>query len=157
MLNRQPNSRYCFICGLQNAVGLKMALYNDLDKQQVVSTVTVPDHFQGYPGVVHGGIVASILDEVASRAVLIDGGDEDLMVTLKIEVKYRQPTPTGTPLTVVGRVTQPGRTRARAHGEIRLPDGALTAEADLTLARPPADFRERWEYEKPYWRVYDGA
>ncbi len=151
---RQPNSRMCFICGLQNAVGLKMALYNDLDKQQVVSTVTVPDHFQGYPGVVHGGIVASILDEVAGRAVLIGGSDEDLMVTLKLEVKYRQPTPTETPLTVVGRVTQPGRMRARARGEIRLPDGTLTAEADLTLARPPTDFRERWEDEKPYWQVY---
>src|SRR3990172_2259587 len=101
---RQPNSRMCFICGMQNPVGLKMALYNDLDNRQVVSTVTVPEHFQGYPGVVHGGIIASMLDEVAGRALLVDGSDENLMVTLKIEVKYRQPTPTLTPLTIVGRI-----------------------------------------------------
>ena len=154
MRKRQPNSRMCFICGLQNPIGLKMALYNDLDLRQVVSTVTIPDHFQGYPGVVHGGIVATLLDEVASRAVLIDGRDEDLMVTVKIEVKYRQPTPTQTPLTVIGRLLQPGRTRARAQGEIRLPDGAVTAEAELLLARPPADFRERWVAELPFWKVY---
>jgi uncharacterized protein (TIGR00369 family) len=144
----------CFICGVQNPIGLKMALYNDLDNQQVVSTVSVPDHFQGYPGVVHGGIVATILDEVAGRASLITGNDDDLMVTVKIEVKYRQPTPTQTPLTVVGRLTQRGRTRARAYGEIRLPDGSVTAEAELLLARPPDDFRERWQEELPFWKVY---
>jgi len=144
----------CFICGLQNPIGLKMALYNDVENQQVVSTVVVPDHFQGYPGVVHGGIVSTILDEVAGRAVLITGSDEDLMVTVKIEVKYRQPTPTETPLTVIGRVTQPGRTRARVCGEIRLPDGTITAEADLLLARPPEDFRDRWQDELPFWKVY---
>lgn len=153
----QPNSRMCFICGLQNPVGLKMALYNDLDNRQVVSTVTVPDHFQGYPGVVHGGIVATILDEVAGRAVLLDGGDDELMVTVRIEVKYRQPTPTLTPLTIVGWITHPGKTRARARGEVRLPDGTVTAEAELLLTLPPDDFRKRWADEKPYWKVYADA
>jgi len=151
---KQPNSRMCFICGLENPVGLKMALYNDLDDQQVVASVSVPDHFQGYPGVVHGGIVATILDEVAGRALLVNGNSDDLMVTVKIEVRYRQPTPTETPLTVVGQLTQPGLTRARARGEIRLPDGSVTAEAELLLARPPDDFRERWQDEKAHWRVY---
>ena len=155
MMKRQPNSRMCFICGLQNPIGLRMALYNDLDENCVRSTVVVPDQFQGYPGVVHGGIVATLLDEVAGRATLTSGNHDDLMVTVKIQVKYRQPTPTETPLTVVGRITQPGRTRARAYGEVRLPDGVVTAEADLLLARPPGDFKQRWRAEMPYWRVYD--
>jgi uncharacterized protein (TIGR00369 family) len=157
VVQRQPNSRLCFICGLQNPIGLRMAIYNDPDNQQVVSTVSVPEQFQGYPGVVHGGIVATILDEVVGRATLLSGNDDDLMVTVKIEVKYRQPTPTETPLTVAGRITQPGRRRARAHGEIRLPDGTITAEAELLLARPPEDFRERWAEEMPYWKVYADA
>ncbi len=154
LLNKQPNSRMCFICGVENPVGLKMAIYNDLDNGRVISTVTVPDHFQSYPGVVHGGTIATILDEVAGRATLISGRDDDLMVTVEIEVKYRQPTPTLTPLTVIGCLTQPGRTRARAHGEIRLLDGAITAEADLLLIRPSTDFRDRWAGERPYWKVY---
>ena len=154
---KQPNSRMCFICGVQNPIGLKMALYNDLDSRQVISTVSVPEHFNGYPGVVHGGIVATMLDEVAGRATLIDGHHDNLMVTLKIEVKYRQPTPTETPLTVVGRIVQPGTSRVRAHGEVRLPDGTLTAEAELLLARPPESFRQQWQSELPYWRVYPDA
>ena len=147
----------CFICGMQNPVGLKMAIYNDLDNRQVVSTVTVPEHFQGYPGVVHGGIVATMLDEIVGRALLIDGSDENLMVTVKLEVKYRQPTPTLTPLKIVGWVESASASRARTRGEIRLPDGAVTAEADLLLARPPVEFRERWEDEKQHWKVYSDA
>lgn len=157
MHSRQPNSRMCFICGLQNPVGLKMALYNDLDEQCVRSTVVVPDHFQGYPGIAHGGIVATILDEVVGRATLVSGDDNDLMVTVKIEVKYRRPTPTQTPLTVAGRVIHRSGTRARAQGEIRLPDGTVTAEADLLLARPSADFQQGWAEELPYWKVYPDA
>ena len=144
----------CFICGVETPVGLKMAIYNDLDNRQVFSTVIVPEHFQSYPGVVHGGIVATILDEVVGRATPISGSDEDLMVTVKMEMKYRQTTPTLTPLTVTGRIMQPGRTRVRAQGEVRLPDGSVAAEVELLLARPPADFRARWEDEKQHWKVY---
>ena len=154
ILDKQPNSRMCFICGVQNPVGLQMKLYNDLDHQQVISTVIVPEHFQGYPGVVHGGIVATMLDEVTGRALLLDGRDDNLMVTVKLEVKYRQPTPTLTPLTVIGRVLNASGSRARVCGEIQLPDGTVTAESEAILARPPQDFRERWEDEKQYWKVY---
>jgi uncharacterized protein (TIGR00369 family) len=117
----------------------------------------VPEHFNGYPGIVHGGIVAAILDEVAGRAVLVNGSADDLMVTLKIEVRYRQPTPTLTPLTVIGRVIQPGQSRARVYGEIRLPDGAVTAEAELVLVRPPQAIRDGWVAEKEFWKVYPDA
>jgi acyl-CoA thioesterase FadM len=87
----------------------------------------------------------------------MDSSNENLMVTLKIEVKYRQPTPTLTPLTIVGRIESVTGSKARTHGEIHLPDGTVSAEADLLLARPPADFRARWENEKQYWRVYTDA
>lgn len=152
-ISKQPNSRMCFICGLQNPVGLKMAIYNDLDLRQVISHVSVPEHFQGYPGVVHGGIVSTMLDEISGRAVLLDGNDDNLMVTVKLEVRYRRPTPTETPLTIIGRVESASASRAKVHGEVRLADGTITAEADLILARPPQDFRARWEDEKEHWKV----
>lgn len=155
-MDKQPNSRMCFLCGIENPVGLRVPIYNDREDKQVIGLVTVPEHFQGYPGVVHGGIVATLLDEVAGRAILIDTPD-DLMVTVKLEVRYRLPTPTCTPLRVVGRITQGGRARARAHGEIRVPDGTVTAEADLLLAKPPEAIRARWAEEQRYWRVYPDA
>ncbi len=154
-MNQQPSSRHCFVCGRLNPIGLKITFFDDGDKS-VRAEVIVPDDFNGYPGVVHGGIVAAILDEVSGRAVIARGHDiTNLFVTLKLEVRYRHPTPTDTPLTAVGTIVQAGKSRAKVHGEIRLPDGTVTAEADALVARPPAEFAEKWDAERPYWKVYD--
>ncbi len=155
-MKKQPNSRLCFVCGLQNPVGLHMAFYEDhaSEPKTVCVDVVIPDKYQGFPGVAHGGILAAILDEVAGRALLIDGSDEDLMVTLKMDLRYRLPTPTDTPLTGVGWVTARHATRAQARAEFRLPDGRVSVEADLVLMRPPGSLDDLWESERPYWKVY---
>jgi acyl-coenzyme A thioesterase PaaI-like protein len=153
MTDWQPTSRSCFLCGRENRAGLHMRWHNDRDTGEVRGTVTVPEHFNGYPRVVHGGIVAALLDETAGRSVLIDGGFEDLMVTLKLEVTYRRPTPTDTPLTVVGRLQKRAGRRAEAQAELRLPDGTVTARAQVLLATPPEAISERWEAERAHWRV----
>ena len=155
-MKKQPNSRMCFVCGLQNPVGLHLAFYedHDSDPKQVRVEILIPAKYQGYPGVAHGGILAAILDEVAGRALLIDGSDEDLMVTLKMDLRYRQPTPIETPLTAVGWITRRRANRAQAHGELRLPDGSVSVEAELVLMRTPGDIADVWESELPYWRVY---
>ncbi len=155
-MKKQPNSRKCFICGTQNPVGLHLKFYEDHNRapKQVRAEIVIPDEYQGYPGVAHGGILAAILDEVAGRTVLIDGDANDLMMTLKIELRYRLPTPTGTPLIGVGWITSRRGNRAKTHGELRLPDDRVTVEADLVLIRPPNDFANVWEEEKPYWKVY---
>ena len=95
MSNRQPSSRSCFVCGRENPVGLKVRWDQHPEAGEIRGTVTVPEHFNGYPGVTHGGIVAALLDETGGRTILMDGGFEDLMVTAKLEVVYRRPTPTG--------------------------------------------------------------
>ena len=145
----------CFVCGLQNPVGLKMAFYNDPETGRVQADLIVPDEYQGYPGVVHGGIVAAVLDEVSGRAVMMGGSDENLMATLRLTVRYRRPTPTETPLTAVGWVEHMSGIGARVAGEIRLPDGTVTADCESILTTVPEEFRTRWEPEEPYWRVYE--
>jgi uncharacterized protein (TIGR00369 family) len=154
LTSKQPNSRMCFICGLQNPVGLHMSIYNDHDHNYIYSIVTLPDHYQSYPGVVHGGIVATMLDEISGRATIIDGNDQNLMVTVKLEVKYRRPTPTNTPLKVIGRVVSQTETRAKVEGEIQLSDGTVTASCEGLLARPPDEMRTQWEAELPFWKIY---
>ena len=154
MTSKQPNSRMCFICGLQNPVGLHMAIYNDHDNQHIYSNITIPDQYQSYPGVVHGGIVATMLDEISGRAIIMDGNNQNLMVTVKLEVKYRRPTPTNTPLKIIGRVVSQSETRAKVEGEIQLPDGTVTASCEGLLARPPDEMRDQWLAELPYWKVY---
>jgi uncharacterized protein (TIGR00369 family) len=153
MANRQPSSRSCFVCGRDNPVGLKVHWLSDREAGEIRGTVTVAEHFNGYPGVVHGGIIAALLDETGGRTLLVDGGFEDLMVTLKLEVVYRQPTPTGTPLEVVGRLLRRTGTRAEAEAELRLPDGSVSARAKVLLAQPPPSISGRWSAEREFWRV----
>ncbi len=151
---KQPSSRYCFMCGKQNPIGLKMEWMNDKEEKLIKGIVVVPEHFNGYPGVVHGGIVAAILDETAGRSVLLSGDDDNLMVTLKLEVVYKLPTPTETELTAVGWATKMSKHRAFVEAELRLPDGTVTASCKAIVVRPPQEVMQNWEEERKYWKVY---
>lgn len=154
-MTRQPSSRSCFCCGRQNDISLKMTWYNDIENNKVRSTVTIPEHFNGYPGIVHGGVLAAVLDETAGRAIMLDENFNNLMVTLNLQVTYRKPTPTETPLEVTGWVIRQTALRAQVAGEIRLPDGTVTAECTAVVVKPPTEITDRWEPERPFWRVYD--
>ena len=155
-MDKQRSSRTCFLCGRQNPIGLKIQWYNEREAGQVRATVTVPEQFNSYPGIVHGGIVAALLDETSGRSLLVEEDtDSNLFVTLKLEVKYRQPVPTGQPLTLRGWTIQRTPTRARVAAELLLPDGSRAAEAEAVVVRPRPEFFDRWEPEKKYWKVYD--
>jgi uncharacterized protein (TIGR00369 family) len=104
LTRRQPSSRSCFVCGRENPIGLRVHWDQDEEAGEIRARVTIADAFNGYPGVAHGGIVAALLDETAGRTVLMTGGFEELMVTAKLDVTYRRPTPTGVPLDAVGRL-----------------------------------------------------
>lgn len=153
MVERQPSSRNCFLCGRDNPVSLGVVWENDREHNRIHTTVTVDEQYNGYPGVVHGGIVAALLDETAGRAIMLGGGNDEFMVTLKLEVSYRRPTPTRTPLTVVGWVERRTAHRAHVAGEIRLPDGTVTATCTAVVVRPPAEFFTAWMAEREHWRV----
>jgi acyl-coenzyme A thioesterase PaaI-like protein len=133
MPERQPNSLNCFVCGVQNPVGLRLAFYATAPDEVTVH-YTAPKHYEGFPGILHGGIVASILDEAGGRAAMADDPNR-FMFTAKLEVKYRQPTPIETPLVITGKMIKLRDRLAMTHAEIRIAaDNTLCAEADLTLA-----------------------
>jgi uncharacterized protein (TIGR00369 family) len=150
---RQPSSRTCFVCGRDNPLGLSARWESDVEKGEVRATLTIPEQFNGFPGIVHGGVLSALLDEAAVRTALLDGGFDDLMVTAKLEVAFRRPTPTRTPVTVVGRLVQRQGTRAKAEAEVRLADGTVAARAEALLAKPPADVAASWEGEREHWKV----
>lgn len=150
---RQPNAHNCFVCGMFNPMGLHLRFY-DNGKDRVWSTFTVCSHHEGYPGVVHGGIIASILDEVAGRAVMI-GSPNRFMMTANLEVRYRRPVPIEQPLRAEGwQVKDKGRL-AQVAGVLYLPDGTVGAEMQSTLAAMPSDHQIPAEdLEALGWRVY---
>jgi acyl-coenzyme A thioesterase PaaI-like protein len=154
---KQPTSRTCFLCGRNNDNGLKMTWYNNDKLNQVETNVTIPDYFNGYPGVAHGGIVAAILDETAGRAVMLDGDFDNLFITLRLNVAYRKPTPTNTQLKVIGWVEKRGRRNMEVAAKLLLPDGTICAECQAVVIRPAGDISETWEKEKKFWFVEDGC
>ncbi|HCF49742.1 MAG TPA: hypothetical protein DER60_05640 [Syntrophomonas sp.] len=154
-MNKQPVSRTCFLCGRENNIGLKMVWFNHPEEGKVRAVLEIPEHFNGYPGFVHGGIVAAILDETSGRAIMIDGGNDRLFVTASLEVKYRHPVPTNTTLTVTGWVIKGGSMRAKVAAEICLEDGKCLASCKATILRPPQEYYElwNWQQEKEHWKV----
>ncbi len=151
MVNRQPNSDYCFVCGRKNPHGLYMTFY-DNGENEVVSTYTVAEAYQGYPGVVHGGIVAAMLDEVVARVSMI-GDHHHFMMSVKLEVKYRHPVPTQTPLRIVGRIVRLRGRLGKAVGQVILPDGTVAAESEMTLADVPKELLADANLEALGWYV----
>jgi acyl-coenzyme A thioesterase PaaI-like protein len=149
---KQPNSRMCFVCGLRNDVGLQAKFYTEPSGSVRVDWVA-PEKYQGYPGYLHGGIAAALLDEVAGRTIL--GSDtERFFVTLKMEIRYRQPVPLGVPLVVRGEMIRDRGRVAETHAAIYLPDGSVGVEADVLVGEAPAQITQFADLERIGWRVY---
>jgi uncharacterized protein (TIGR00369 family) len=121
----------CFGCGEANPVGLHLRFFLAEDGT-VVSNAAVPDTYEGPPGYVHGGIIATLLDETMSKAVRSRGV---VAMTRHMEVDYKRPVPSSAAVRMEGRVV---RSEGRKHWvEARILDAAgveLAAGKGLFIA-----------------------
>jgi len=145
---------HCFGCGQENATGLRLRFFVD-DEHRIICRVRVPQRFEGPPGHVHGGIIATLLDEAMSKANRQFGV---VAMTRQIEVDYLKPVPLLTPLTLtaqristIGRVNRCEAQITNASGEILASGKALFIAVDpatvLKRASPPS--RPRQKTSKP--------
>ncbi len=151
----QPNSRHCFVCGLENPIGLKLRIYQ-IEPGVIETSYTAPEHFQGYPGVLHGGIVGAILDEISGRSLMGDDPEHPrFLFTGKLELKYRKNVPVGKPLRIVGKA---GRDKGRAAeawaGIYDAETGELLAEANALHINVPPDQFDLSKLDQLGWKVY---
>jgi acyl-coenzyme A thioesterase PaaI-like protein len=152
---KQPNSKMCFICGLENPIGLHLHFY-ETEPGVVESAYLAPDHFQGYPGVLHGGIVAAIVDEIAGRALMgSDPLNPRFMFTARLEVKYRKNVPIGKLLKIIGKG---GRSKAKSGeawaGIYDAETNELLAEGNVLLIDVPEDQIDRSRLSELGWKIY---
>ncbi len=153
-MKKLPNSSQCFVCGVDNPFGLHLEFYED-EAGQVVVDYVVPEHFQGYPGIVHGGIIASLVDEVLGRVHMgSDFSRPRFMFTAKMTVQYRKNVPVGKPLRVVGRAVKSRRRTATSVAEIYGPEGDLLVEAEAILVDVPEEKFHQGDLEALGWKVY---
>ncbi len=128
-----------------------MTFYDDGEKE-VYSKYAVSETFQGYPGVVHGGVIAAMLDEAVARVSMI-ADHHHFMMSVRMEVKFRYPVPTETPLVVVGKIVRLRGRLGKAIGEIILPDNTVAAESAMTLADVPDELLASADAEALGWRI----
>ena len=148
---KQPNASTCFVCGRDNPIGLKMQFYDD-GNDTVQSDLTPDERYQGYPGIVHGGILASILDEVVGRVAMI-GDHHRFMMTVNLKVQYRHPVEINTPITAIGKVVKIKGRIGKAIGQVILPDGTIACDAELTLADMPSEIASQSRIDSLGWQV----
>jgi len=148
-MKKQPNSRMCYACGVENPAGLHLHFYED-DDGRVVVHFTPADVYQGYPGVLHGGIICTLLDETIGRALL---RDDYWAVTGKLEVRFREPVPVGEAITVTGEIVRATRRAVEGRGEIRLADGTVAVEANALYIRLPDAQVEQMKNEVGFWEI----
>jgi uncharacterized protein (TIGR00369 family) len=98
----------CFGCGQANPTGLQLEFLLAED-DSVVCLATVPNAFDGHPGYVHGGIIATLLDETMSKAVRANGWTA---MTRQMEIDYLRPVPSDEPIRLEGHVV---RSEGRKH------------------------------------------
>ena len=133
-----PNSKTCFVCGEDNPAGLQTRFYVE---DGIVKTILKPQHHHcGYFNVVHGGVVAAILDEcmgwAAARAIGY------MCLTGDLNIRYLKPVPGDQELTVCAEVTRSSKRLVQVKGSIVDHDGSefargsgrfLPLSADETL------------------------
>ncbi len=151
MKQKQPASINCFVCGRQNHAGLKIVFFTTAPGK-TQAEIAVPRQYEGYPGIVHGGIIAAILDETGGRARM--EGPNHFMVTAQLNVRYRKPVPIETPLKVIGTAGDVRGRVSHAHSEILNSEGEVLAEAELVLVDIPESELPNADPEVLGWRVY---
>ncbi len=152
---RQPNSQMCFVCGVANIAGLKIRFYSMEDHVEAIVFFT--DNYQGFPGITHGGIIASALDEMMGRVGLLKENSKRLFVTAKMELKYRHSVPLNTPITLKGFLVKDRGRIIVARAEAVLPDGTVAVESTGTMMEFPAEEFDKFDTPEIGWRVYDDS
>jgi acyl-coenzyme A thioesterase PaaI-like protein len=136
-MTKLANSKYCFVCGLENQDGLKLILESP-QAGRVTGRINIPGKFQGWPGIVHGGIIAAILDEAAGRTAT-ETIPNQVYLTGTMNVRYRHPVKCETPLLVEAEmIHRKGRvvtSRSKLLDESRL----VLAEAEIVYVQLEQD------------------
>lgn len=114
----------CFACGKNNPIGLKLEFDLDSENLTVEGKFTAGPEHAGYTGIMHGGLVATLLDEAMVK-LLWDTGTS--AVTASLEIKLVKPVPVGRELTIKGRVDSEQGRMIYTSAEVEDEDGKVLA------------------------------
>lgn len=149
---KQPNSKMCFVCGMSNSLGLKSRFY-ELEDGQLLAIFRPADGHQGYPGRLHGGIAATILDETIGRAIMVAHSGNIWGVTIDFSMKLRKPVPIDGEVRVLARIVSEGKRSFRGEGEILLANGQVAVEGQGRYLKMAIEKIADFDHEGEDWQV----
>jgi uncharacterized protein (TIGR00369 family) len=124
-------SKKCFGCAAQNPVGLRLKVERDGD--HCVARFVSNEHHQGWEGMLHGGVLAALMDEIMAWALWCQ---EVPAVTGSLSLRYLQPAPIGEEILVRGWLARRTSRAVETRAEVRSATGALIAEAKALCVMP---------------------
>jgi acyl-coenzyme A thioesterase PaaI-like protein len=132
MTNERDGGRgvMCYACGVENASGLHMEFRREGDR--TVCDYTPCDYQQGYPGRMHGGLVATMIDEAMGWAVY---GAREWGATARLNVRFRRPVRLDQTLRIEAWITNDRSRLIELRGEVRDAKGILLAEGEGTFMK----------------------
>ena len=154
VVGKQHNARMCIVCGVENELGMDARFYN-LENNEVVAFFTPREEHQSYPGRMHGGLSAAILDETIGRGLKIfEPGN--WAVTIELNTKFRKPVPLDVELKVVGRITNIKHRLVEGTGEIYLPNGEIAVTAEAKYIKMSAAKITDIDFTDDEWMLIEG-
>jgi len=121
----------CFGCSPKNNLGLQMTFYEE--GEEIVCRWTPKPSHQGFPNILHGGIQATLLDEIASWAIMIKL--KTAGVTSRIDTRYHKPVKMSeVPLTISARIDSQRLNQVSVEAKIMSSSGELCTTARVTYA-----------------------
>jgi len=122
----------CFVCGENNLGGLRLRFEIDKQRQTLRTVFVASPVFQGWDGVVHGGIISTLLDEAMAKLSYELGYNT---VTVSLEIRFKKPAPILEPLLVYGEISEVSRRLVKAKARVAKDDGTILAEGKSTLMK----------------------
>ncbi len=114
----------CFVCGDRNEYGLKARFF--FENGKAYTECVAERHYEGYKNIHHGGITATLLDEVMIKALL---ANDIFAMTVEMTVKFHKLVETGQKLLFSGEMSEKKSRLYLTTGEVRLENGELVASA----------------------------
>ena len=124
----------CFVCGRDNARGLQLEFSYAPDGLSAETTFVPGETYQGWQGIVHGGIIITVLDEVMAKAAVHKGY---AVVTGEITAKLKNPAKVLEPLRCRAVIEKVLRKIIYASAVASREDGTVVAEATAKLVIIP--------------------
>lgn len=149
---KQPNSKMCLVCGLKNPFSLRTAFY-ELENEELLAVFTPKEEHQSYPGRLHGGMAAAILDETIGRAIMMRYEEDVWGVTMEFTSRYKKPLPLNEELRVISRITKDTSLVFEGTGEILLKDGTVAVEGRGKYLKLPLEKIADFDTDHLEWQV----